>query len=59
MSNKWPGLCWCCFLDIPVGEETVGIRPVCQTCRDLDCDVPNPDGCLRPGKYTKPEEITL
>ena len=63
MSNTWPELCWCCFLDIPVGEGHAGEHSVkhaegkliasvwvCDTCRKLGCDVPNPEGCLRPDK---------
>ena len=63
--------CWCCFWEIPEGQENPGEYRgqmsgggtlvakfmVCQTCRDLDCDVPNPDGCLRADKNTFEDEV--
>ena len=56
--------CWCCFLEIPEGEEQRGTHSVqmgeftmvadvatCIACRRLGCEVANPDGCKRPERW--------
>lgn len=60
--------CYCCYLDIPEGQGNPGEHSVqtggstivanvvvCSTCRRLDCDVPNPEGCRNPERVAEGE----